>query len=68
MFSFLTLSSQLLINEEQICKIRGARIKTRFPPTLVVLAIKAVAKNCALYIEMPDTQLQFLRTCHQIPE
>jgi hypothetical protein len=59
--SFLTTFSLPLMNEEQIRKIRESRIKSRFPPTLVVLAIKAVAKNCTSYIDSADSQLQFLR-------
>lgn len=54
--------SLLLLNEEQLQKIREARNKTRLPRSLTTMAIMAVAKHCTRYIEIPDSPLQHLRT------
>jgi hypothetical protein len=53
--------SRPLLSEEQLREIREARNKTRFPQTLVVLAIKAVAKNYIRFVDIPDSPLKYLR-------
>jgi hypothetical protein len=56
-----TCSRPLLNNDEQLQKIREARNNTRIPESLEILAIKAVAKNCTRFIDIPDSLLKYLR-------
>jgi hypothetical protein len=53
--------SRPLLDEEQLREIIEARNKTRIPQTLVALAIKAVAKHCTRFIDIPDCPLKYLR-------
>jgi len=50
-----------MLTEEQLQKLREERNKTRIPQTLVVLAMKTVAKHCTHFIDIPDSPLKYLR-------
>ena len=55
-----------MVNEEQLREVREARLKTQSPQSLVVLAIKTVAKHYNRFIDIPDSPLQYLRMYYEL--
>jgi hypothetical protein len=55
-----------MVNEEQLREVREARLKTQSPQSLVVLAIKTVAKHYTRFIDIPDSPLQYLRKYYEL--